>query len=115
MAFHYWSTDLQPSLKSSDPLKNVQPIIKKSGDENFSVGSKKQILSEYWNPKNNPATWRHMTTFTIGFNNAATWPTIATDPVFGTNTFDGDFEKLVVGDKTWGNPVQPNLSTPKDW
>ncbi len=45
MAFHYWSTDLQPSLKSSDPLKNVQPIIKKSGDENFSVGSKKQILS----------------------------------------------------------------------
>ncbi len=115
MAFHYWSTDLQPSLKSSDPLKNVQPIIKKSGDENFSVGSKKQILSEYWNPKNNPATWRHMTTFTIGFNNAATWPTIATDPVFGTNTFDGDFEKLVVGDKIWGNPVQPNLSTPKDW
>ncbi len=86
MAFHYWSTDLQPGLKSSDPLKNVQPIIKKSGDENFSVNGKSQILSEYWNPKNNPATWRHMTTFTIGFNNAATWPTIPSDPVFGTNT-----------------------------
>ena len=115
MAFHYWSTDLQPSLKSSDPLKNVQPIIRKSGDENFSANGKSQILSEYWNPKNNPATWRHMTTFTIGFKGAATWPTITTDPVFGTNTFDGDFEKLVVGDKTWGNPVQPNLDTPEDW
>ena len=115
MAFHYWSTDLQPGLKSSDPLKNVQPIIKKSGDENFSANGKSQILSEYWNPKNNPATWRHMTTFTIGFNNAATWPTIPSDPVFGTNTFDGDFNKLVVGDKIWINPIQPNLSTPKGW
>ena len=115
MAFHYWSTDLQPGLKSSDPLKNVQPIIKKSGDENFSANGKSQIISEYWNPKNDPATWRHMTTFTIGFNNAATWPTIPTDPVFGTNTFDGDFDKLVVGDKTWVNPIQPNLPTPKGW
>ena len=115
MAFHYWSTDLQPGLKSSDPLKNVQPIIKKSGDENFSANGKSQILSEYWNPKNNPATWRHMTTFTIGFNNAATWPTITTDPVFGTNTFDGDFPKLVVGDKFWPNPVQPNIQSPEDW
>ena len=115
MAFYYWSTDLQPGLKSSDPLKNVQPIIKKSGDENFSVDLKNQIISEYWNPKNNPATWRHMTTFTIGFKNAATWPTISTDPIFGTNTFDGDFAKLVVGDKFWPNPIQPNLATPEGW
>ena len=115
MAFHYWSTDLQPSLKSSDPLQNVIPIIKKSGDQVFTAGGKTQTLTEYWNPINNPATWRHMTTFTIGFNNAATWPTISTDPVFGTNTFDGDFAKLVVGDKKWGNPIQPNIKNPKDW
>lgn len=109
MAFHYWSTDLQPGLKSSDPTKNVVPIIKKSGTELVTSGEKSQTLSEYWNPKNNPATWRHMTTFTIGFNNAASWPTVSTDPVFGTNTFDGDFAKLVVGDKKWQNPIQPPI------
>ena len=109
MAFHYWSTDLQPGLKNSDPQKNVVPIITKSGPETITSGSKSEVISEYWNPKNNPATWRHMTTFTIGFNNAASWPAISTDPVFGTNTFDGDFAKLAVGDKKWQNPIQPPI------
>lgn len=115
MAFHYWSTDLQPGLKNSDPKKNVVPIITKSGPETIPSGNKSQILSEYWNPKNNPATWRHMTTFTIGFNNAASWPAISTDPVFGTNTFDGDFAKLAVGDKKWQNPIQPPMNTSNSW
>lgn len=115
MAFHYWSTDLQPGLKNSDPKKNVVPIITKSGPETIPSGNKSQVLSEYWNPKNNPATWRHMTTFTIGFNNAASWPAISTDPVFGTNTFDGDFAKLAVGDKKWQNPIQPPMNTSNSW
>lgn len=36
---------------------------------------------------------------------------ISTDPVFGTNTFDGDFAKLIVGDKKWQNPIQPPLAS----
>lgn len=105
-AFYYWSTDLQPGI-----LDKVNPIITKSGDEKFTVGSKSQTVSEYWNPKNNPATWQHMITYTIGYKNAATWPVISTDPVFGTNTFDGDFAKLIVGDKKWQNPIQPPLAS----
>lgn len=105
-AFYYWSTDLQPGI-----LDKVNPIITKSGDEKFTVGSKSQTVSEYWNPKNNPATWQHMITYTIGYKNAATWPVISTDPVFGTNMFDGDFAKLIVGDKKWQNPIQPPLAS----
>lgn len=103
-AFYYWSTDLQPTIDNK-----LAPIVTKSGEEKFTVGSKSQVVSEYWNPKNNPATWQHMINYTIGYKTAATWPVVSTDPVFGSNTFDGDFDKLIVGDKKWSNPIQPPL------
>ena len=107
-AFYYWSTDLQPSIENK-----LNPIITKSGDETFTVGSKSQTVTEYWNPKNNPANWQHMINYTIGYKGAATWPVVSTDPVFGpvfgSTTFDGDFAKLIVGDKKWSNPIQPPL------
>lgn len=103
-AFYYWSTDLQPTIDNK-----LNSLITKSGDETFTVGSKSQTVSEYWNPKNNPANWQHMINYTIGYKGAATWPLISTDPVFGSTTFDGDFAKLIVGDKKWINPIQPPI------
>lgn len=103
-AFYYWSTDLQPTIDNK-----LNSLITKSGDETFTVGSKSQTVSEYWNPKNNPANWQHMINYTIGYKGAATWPLISTDPVFGSTTFDGDFAKLIVGDKKWMNPIQPPI------
>ena len=103
MAFHYWATDLQPGIPNK-----VEPIIRVPGDETFTADGKSQTLSEYWNPKNNPATWQHMITYTIGYNLAAQWPVLqGHDPVFGTHTFDGDFPRLVVGTRKWQNPTQP--------
>lgn len=101
-AFYYWSTDLQPNIENK-----LNPLITKSGDETFNIGSKSQTVTEYWNPKNNPANWQHMINYTIGYKTAATWPVVPTDPVFGSTTFDGDFAKLIVGDKKWINPIQP--------
>lgn len=103
-AFYYWSTDLQPGIENK-----LIPIITKSGDETFTAGTKSQNISQYWNPKNNPANWQHMINYTIGYKNAATWPVVSTDPVFGSTTFDGDFSKLILGDKKWSNPIQPPL------
>lgn len=113
LAFYYWATDLAPSLTN-----NLTPIVKQIGPQTFGSGTSAVTLSEYWNPKNNPATWQSMTTYTIGFRDAATWPT--TGRTFGTyptwsetnDTFGGSFPDLVTGatTKTWPDPVQGTLS-----
>ena len=99
LAFYYWATDLQPGLTN-----NVKPIIKKPGSETF--GS--VVLDEYWNPKNDPAKWQHMTTYTIGFGTAAAnW---VGDPDFDATagTYGGDFSALIQGTKQWKNPFCVN-------
>ncbi len=93
MAFNQWSTDIQPGLENI-----VQPIIKESGDT--TIGG--VTIPQFWNPKNDPATWQHITTYTIGFGGASSWPG---DPIFGTNTYDGDFANLINGSKVWQNPI----------
>ena len=107
MAFHYWSQDLQPGIANS-----LSPQIKKAGSETFFDGAASQTLSEYWNPKNNPATWQHMQTYTIGFNSAAAWPSTGTNPLFDVvgGMYGGDFSRAVVGTRAWRNTVQTGLS-----
>lgn len=52
LAMHYWATDLNTSLSNS--LTAYTPY--KSGD----------AATDYWDPRNDPATWQHMTNFTMG-------------------------------------------------
>ena len=52
LAMHYWATDLNTSL--SNNLTAYTPY--KSGD----------AATDYWDPRNDPATWQHMTNFTMG-------------------------------------------------
>ena len=52
LAMHYWATDLNPNL--SNDITAYIPF--KSGD----------TTADYWNPRNDPATWQHMTSFTMG-------------------------------------------------
>lgn len=122
LAFYYWSTDLQPGITNS-----VVPIIKKSGTETFTSGGSTTTLQQYWNPKNDPANWQHMVTYTIGFNDAAnlTRPSGTTWPIFGGTTYTGDFDKIVVGaaNATWPSPMcgsagdkpcEANFNNPSD-
>jgi type IV pilus assembly protein PilY1 len=66
LAFFYWATDLQPGLTN-----NVRktPNVTFPAD-NFGSGT---LISPYWNPRNNPATWQNLVTYSIGFNAAAAW------------------------------------------
>lgn len=52
LAFYYWATDARPTLEN-----NVKPII---------VAPNSNQATQYWDPRNDPATWQHMVTFTIG-------------------------------------------------
>lgn len=119
-SFKYWATDLQPGIANE-----VRPIIRQTGPADFGTNGSPYVIPEYWNPKNNPATWQHLVTYTIGFNNAADLPTSRTNknnvkingvntnialPAWGTNTWDGDFAAMIRGDLsgsrvlTWGDP-----------
>ncbi|UVH60093.1 PilC/PilY family type IV pilus protein [Variovorax paradoxus] len=102
MAFHYWASDLQPGI--SDNLKKV---IAEGGN----VKVRAATVPEYWNPKNDPATWQHLTTYTIGFGAASSWTGA---PVISANapqpTFSGDYARLVDGSITWTNPLANTLA-----
>lgn len=116
-AFNSWATDLQNGANSTQAMANtVKPLIKKSGAETFATtactnAGNCTATQEYWNPKNDPATWQHINTYTIGFGKGAVnWPNTATTPVdwedlvtpnpSGDN-YGGDFPKLVQGAKVW--------------
>lgn len=77
VAFYYWATDLQPSIPNEVPARwadfNGQKNHYQTNDENFGTLSAPAILTPYWNPRNNPATWQNMVNYTIGFMAAATW------------------------------------------
>ncbi|MET1114258.1 MAG: PilC/PilY family type IV pilus protein [Comamonas sp.] len=102
LAFHYWATDLQPGIANE-----IKPLIKKSGDETFTSGSGSSLrsttLPQFWNPRNNPATWQHMTTYTIGFGaGASAWNG---SPVFGSDNYSGELNRLITGDISWPSPL----------
>lgn len=111
LTFAGWATDLQDGTNGTANLaNNIQPLIRKSGTE--VVGG--TTLQEFWNPKNNPATWQHMVTHTIGFGQGAyKWTTNSggnlrpnwdgtTDNNYSTLS---DYPNLVNGTLTWPDPI----------
>lgn len=104
MAFYYWSTDLR-----SDIANSVRSSVKVTGSENITVGTTNYSLPEYWNPKNDPATWQHMVTYTIGFSSSTAPADDVTQwtgtPAWGGGTYSGDYAKLATGNVTWPSPL----------
>lgn len=103
MAFHYWARDLAPTLPN-----DIWPRIRQIGPETITNGAGSMVMSEYWNPKNDVATWQHVTTYSIGLATAATWtgaPQFNNEGVVG-NTWGGvDYKRLALGQDgvRWSN------------
>lgn len=110
MAFYYWATDLQQGISDG-----VIKKIRKSGQETFTStltnGTQKSVaIDEYWNPKNNPATWQHLVQYTIGYGSAASnlKQLVATSPQFTGGTYgmyNSGFSDLITGKTTWDDPT----------
>ncbi|MEN6585230.1 MAG: PilC/PilY family type IV pilus protein [Sulfuricella sp.] len=83
IAFKYWSTDLNTTLAN-----NVHPHIAETSTT---------PATQYWNAKNDPATWQHMVNFTIGLGLGST----LVDPAWGGSTYAGDYSALAAGTKFW--------------
>lgn len=106
LSFYYWATDLQPGIQN-----RLSPLTSKSTDETFGTGASKKTISPYWNPKNNPATWQHMITYTIGFGAVASdWSSLTDAPQWGGDTYSGGFSSLVQGTTAWPSPLCSNNS-----
>ena len=103
MAFDYWASDLQPGIPN-----NLRQVISQPGAVAIGAAS----VPEYWNPKNNPATWQNLTTYTIGFGAASAW---AGAPVIDASanqpTYSGDYASLVDGSIPWSDPLASTLQT----
>lgn len=100
MAFHYWATDLQPAVPNK-----LRKTVAEAGD--VRVG--RATVPEYWNPKNNPATWQHLSTYVIGFDAAARWisrPQIS--EAAAQPSYSGDYAALVDGSISWADPYSGN-------
>lgn len=100
--FDYWSTDLQPAIPNQ-----VRPIIRQAGPIDVGTNASPYVIQEYWNPRNNPATWQSLTTYTIGFGSGAALST-TTAPRWGgatgTTWSGGDYTGLLTGAVGWGDP-----------
>ncbi|MEN9416590.1 MAG: hypothetical protein RI988_210 [Pseudomonadota bacterium] len=91
VAFRYWATDLQTGSNFGN---DVVPVTRVSGAETYGGES----VAPYWNPKNNPATWQHLTTFAIAFGEAAN----INNPMWGGSTTAGpQFAQIVAGTRQW--------------
>lgn len=76
VAFKYWATDLRTDL--ANKISPYMPVKSADADK------------DYWDPRNNPATWQHMVNFTVGLglsnaltsSSAPTWNGDAVSPTY---------------------------------
>lgn len=86
LAFHYWATDAKRGLSN-----DVKPIIQAPNTN---------ATTQYWDPRNDPAIWQHMTTFTVGVGlNAALNNTNI--PWRDDTTGGAGYDALVAGTQNW--------------
>jgi type IV pilus assembly protein PilY1 len=97
VAFKYWSTDLRTDLTNNVTPYVTSPTTFQEGVDDISTLAD----SDYFNPDNDPATWQHLVTFTVGFGLPGN--------LNPANYFDrslpdsaGDYDELLAGGKTWG-------------
>lgn len=86
IAFHYWATDLR-----SDLANNLIP---------YRVDRNGTADQQYWNPKNDPATWQHLVTFTVGLGLSKTLNEPGIEWAGSTYAGTG-YSNLLSGAGTW--------------
>lgn len=98
VAFHYWATDLRAGAGGLP--NNLIP---------YRVDRRGTADEQYWNPRNDPATWQHMVNFVVGLglNSTLTVP----GAEWGGSTFAGSgYNNLAAGTVAWpatGRNVSP--------
>lgn len=107
IAFYYWATDLRAG--GSSLTNNVSPVIKEASAN---------AVTQFWNPKNDTASWQHMTTFTIGLGLQKTFDNLFSGnsdyPRWSGSTYAGDYPALLAGTKGWPSVSSGNAKNVYD-
>lgn len=94
VSFYYWANDLRTDL-----INNV-PRSPRSLDKLVEDG-KTIPTTDYFSPQNDPASWQHMVTYTVGLGLTTTFPTLTPALDWAGDTYTGSYSKLASGDVKW--------------
>ena len=109
-SFQSWAKPLQNQANLDGSISPSPEYDKAPPEETFTnrVSKRQATLKKYWNPRYNPATWPHMTTFTIGFSTDSL-PKNQYRPMGNDTSWVGNIGKYSTP-KLWNDPG-PNLDT----
>ncbi len=99
IAFHYWATDLRPDLPNT-VLRRWTDLTTGITGPAVQLNSPVDALANkevYFNPRNDPANWQHMSNFIVGMGLAGTLP------------FPQSYDALRAGSLNW--PTVKNASS----
>lgn len=96
-AMHYWATDLRPNLDNK-----LTPYIPYRNDNQDK---------EYWDPRNNPAEWQHMSNFIMGLGLSNALNSIQWD---GATHAGPGYAALATGDADWPAPASDSQNNVYD-
>jgi len=131
VAFWYWSNDLRSDISDQVP-RRLTELVDVTNASGVVVGKKLRLKSDsggtlsssdYWNPMNDPATWQHMVTYTIGLglsralplgSPALTWSNFNKDIDGTTGTYGGSYASLVGGSVNWPTPTSDDINNVSD-
>lgn len=92
VAFYYWAKDLRGDLTNNVP-RNPRSLDKLVED------GKPIPAADYFDAKNDPASWQHMVTFTVGLGLTSSLSEVGL--TWAGDTYQGSYADLVSGVKSW--------------
>lgn len=94
VAFYYWANDLRSDLPNKVP-RNPRSLDKMIED------GKTIPAATYFDARNDPASWQHMVTYTVGLGMTTIFPTLSPVLEWAGDTFAGSFDALASGATAW--------------
>ena len=103
VAFYYWANDLRTDLTNNVP-RSPRALDKLVED------GKTIPTADYFDPKNDPASWQHMVTYTVGLGLTTTLPELSPALSWAGDTYTGSYADLASGTLS---PLWPVTGTDK--
>lgn len=101
LAMHYWATDLNTNINN-----NINPYIQFKSDD---------ADAQFWDPRNNPATWQHMVNFTMGLGLTRSLDESGIEwqgSTFASASDGNGYQNLKDGNKQWPS-INVSIDDPK--
>ncbi len=103
VAFYYWANDLRTDLTNNVPRS--PRVLDKLVEDGKTIPT-----ADYFDPKNDPASWQHMVTYAVGLGLTTTLPELSPALTWAGDTYTGSYADLASGTLS---PLWPVTGTDK--